>query len=77
MSALLLQIAVDSENLNYQTLYIGSAVAECLRPKGHGFESHRHHCVVSLSKTCLFLLSTGSTLRMTRPNITERLLTGT
>ena len=22
-----------------------------LRPRGHGFEPHRHHCVVSLSKT--------------------------
>ena len=32
-----------------------------LRPRGHGFEPHRHHCVVSLSKTHVFLLSTGST----------------
>ena len=30
------------------------------RPRGRGFEPHRHHCVVSLSKTNLFLLSTGS-----------------
>ena len=28
---------------------------------GSGFESHWHHFVVSLSKTHLFLLSTGST----------------
>ena len=31
-----------------------------LRPRGHGLESHQHHCVVSLSKTQLSLLSTGS-----------------
>ena len=32
-----------------------------LRPKGRGFEPHRRHWVVSLSKTQLSLLSTGST----------------
>ena len=31
------------------------------RPKGRRFEPHRCHCVVSLSKTHLSLLSTGST----------------
>ena len=31
------------------------------RPKGRGFETHRRHCVVSLSKTQLSLLSIGST----------------
>ena len=31
------------------------------RPRGCGFESHRCHYVVSLSKTHLSLLSTGST----------------
>ena len=31
------------------------------RPKGQGLEPHRRHCVVSLSKTHLSLLSTGST----------------
>ena len=31
------------------------------RPRGCGFEPHRHHCVVSLSKTHLSLLSAGST----------------
>ena len=31
------------------------------RPKGRGFEPHRRHCVVSLSKTHLSLFSTGST----------------
>ena len=29
-------------------------------PRGGGFEPHRRHCVVSLSKTHLSLLSTGS-----------------
>ena len=31
-----------------------------LRPRGRGFEPQRRHCVVSLSKTHLSLLSTGS-----------------
>ena len=45
------------------------------RPKGHGFESHRQHCVVSLSKNIdpsLVLVQP----RTTRPYITERLLMG-
>ena len=32
------------------------------RPRGRGFEPHRHHCVVSMSKTHLSLLSTGPVL---------------
>ena len=46
-----------------------------LRPKGHGFEPHRCHCVVSLSKNVnpsLVLVQP----RKTRPYITERLLMG-
>ena len=31
------------------------------RPRGRGFKPHRRHCFVSLSKTNLPLLSTGST----------------
>ena len=31
------------------------------RPRGCGFEPRQRHCVVSLSKTHLSLLSTGST----------------
>ena len=46
------------------------------RPRGRGFEPHRHHCVVSLSKTHLSLLSTGST-QEDRQDITETWLTGT
>ena len=45
------------------------------RPKGHGFEPHRRHCVVSLSKSInpsLVLVQP----RKTRPFITERLLMG-
>ena len=45
------------------------------RPKGRGFEPHRHHCVVSLSKNInpsLVLVQP----RKTRPFITERLLMG-
>ena len=38
-------------------------VVECSTQdqRGRGFEPHRRHCVVSLSKTHLSLLSTGST----------------
>ena len=45
------------------------------RPKGRGFEHHRRHCVVSLSKNInpsLVLVQP----RKTRPFITERLLMG-
>ena len=45
------------------------------RPKGPGFEPHRRHCIVSLSKNInpsLVLVQP----RKTRPFITERLLTG-
>ena len=45
------------------------------RPKGRGFEPHRHHCVVSLSK----IINPSLVLvqpRKTRPYITERLLMG-
>ena len=46
-----------------------------LRPRGHGFEPHRHHCVVSLSKTV------NPSLVLVQPSkpchyITERLLIG-
>ena len=46
-----------------------------LRPRGHRFEPHRRHCVVSLSKNInpsLVLVQP----RKTRPFITERLLMG-
>ena len=43
------------------------------RLKGRGVE---RHCAVSLSKTHLSLLSAGSPSK-TRPDITEKLLTGT
>ena len=45
------------------------------RPKGRGFEPHRRHCVVSLSKNInpsLVLVQP----RKTRPFITKRLLMG-
>ena len=57
-----------------------SSVVECLtRDRGDAgqFEPHRRHCVVSLSKTHLSLLSTGSTDRNNRPDITEKVLSGT
>ena len=40
-----------------------------------GFEPHRCHCVVSLSKTQLSLLSTGLT-QEDCPDVTERFLIG-
>ena len=45
------------------------------RPRGHGFEPHRHHCVVSFSMNInpsLVLVQP----RKIRPFITERLLMG-
>ena len=45
------------------------------RPKGRGFEPHRHHCVVSMSKNINHSLVLVP-LRKTRPFITERLLMG-
>ena len=45
------------------------------RPRGGGFEPHQRHFVVSLCKTHLSLLSTGST-QEDLSNITEKLLTG-
>ena len=46
-----------------------------LRPKGRGFEPHRRHCVLSLSKNInpsLVLVQP----RKTRPFITKKLLMG-
>ena len=45
------------------------------RPKGRGFEPHRRHCVVSLSKNIYPSLVLVQH-RKTRPFITERLLMG-
>ena len=45
------------------------------RPKGCGFEPHRRHCVVSLSKNINASLVLVQP-RKTRPFITERLLMG-
>ena len=45
--------------------------------RGCGFESYWRHCVVSLSKALFSLLFTGSTLvRKTRPDMTEKMVTG-
>ena len=45
------------------------------RPRGRGFEPHRRHCVVSLSKNIIPSLVLVQP-RKTRPFITERLLMG-
>ena len=45
------------------------------KPKGRGFEPHRRHCIVSLSKTHIPNLVLVQP-RKTRPYITERLLMG-
>ena len=44
------------------------------RPRGHGFEAQRRHCVVALSKTYNSSLVLVVQSRKTRPYITERLL---
>ena len=48
-----------------------------LRRRGREFELHRCHCVLSLSKTHLSLLNTGSTQEDPNSDITEKLLTRT
>ena len=45
------------------------------RPRGRGFEPHRHHCLVSLSKNINPSLVLVQPMK-TRPFITERLLMG-
>ena len=45
------------------------------RLRGHGFEPHRRHCVMSLSKNIYPSLELVEP-RKTRPFITERLLMG-
>ena len=45
------------------------------RPRGRGFEPHRRHCVVSLSKN-IYPSLVLVLPRKTRPFITERLLMG-
>ena len=45
------------------------------RPKGRGFDPHRRHCVVSLSKNINPSLVLVQPMK-TRPFITERLLMG-
>ena len=67
---------VDTSNAAYtsQKGELSGRVLD-LRLKGRGFEPHRHHCVVSLSKNInpsLVLVQP----RETRPFITERLLMG-
>ena len=44
------------------------------KPRGHGFDPHRRHCVVVLEQDT-FILATGSTQEDT-PCLTERLLMG-
>ena len=60
--------------LHIHESYLSGRVLDS-RPKGRGFEPHRRHCVVSLSKNInpsLVLVQP----RKTRPFITERLLMG-
>ena len=55
---------------------VGSGRVLDSRSRGCGFVPHRRQCVVSLSKTHRSLLSTGQP-RKTRPEVTEKMLTGT
>ena len=54
----------------YQTKWLSGRVLDS-RPRDRGFEPHRRHCVVSLSKNLILVQP-----RMTRPFIAERLLMG-
>ena len=57
-----------------RALWLSGRVLD-LKPTGRGFEPHRRHCVVSLSKNfnpSLVLVQP----RKTRPYITERLFVG-
>ena len=78
------KVVIKQDNLKLLSLKapatIGSAVAQWLsgrvldsRPRGRGFEPHRRHCVVSLSKNI------NPSLVLVQPRkicITERLLMG-
>ena len=60
--------------MNRERMWLSGRVLDS-RPRGRGFEPHRRHCVVSLSKNInpsLVLVQP----RKTRPFITERLLMG-
>ena len=61
--------------LTQRALWLSGRVLDS-RPKGRGFEPHRRHCVVSLSKNInpSFVLVQP---RKTRPFITERIVDGT
>ena len=61
--------------VEYNAYFLGAQWLSGRVPKGRGFEPHRRHCVVSLSKNInpsLVLVQP----RKTRPFITERLLMG-
>ena len=69
---LAIQVACFDALFDCITNMIGGRALDS-RPKGRGFEPHRRHCVVSLSKNInpsLVLVQP----RKTRPFITERLL---
>ena len=63
------------EQLRLRQACAGSTVLDS-RPRSLGFEPHRRHYVVSLSKTQLSLLSTDSN-QEDPSDITEKLWTGT
>ena len=48
-----------------------------LRPRGCGFEPHQRLCICVLKQDTLILASILVQPRKTRPDITEKLLTGT
>ena len=70
----ILKFIEANNNINRGAQWLSGRVLDS-RPKGRGFEPHRRHCVVSLSKNInpsLVLVQP----RKTRPFITERLLMG-
>ena len=65
---------IESQDITIKTgaQWLSGRVLD-LKLRGNGFEPHRRHCVVSLSKTHLSLLSRGSTQEF-HPDITEKIV---
>ena len=67
---------MPTTNLVLGAQWLSGSVLD-LRPKGREFKPHRRHCVVSLIKTHLSLLSLAPVNpRKTHLDITEKLLIG-
>ena len=72
-------VCIKTRIFSYEDYYLGaqwiSGRVLDSRPRGRGFEPHRGHCVVSLSKNIYPSLELGQPWK-NRPFINERLLMG-